>query len=144
MRRDEWVHESLEIGTPPLRERVANLPLIVDAFAGELRAYGRKAFVQPRFEALDLLDIGSQIVSGPTSVSSISGEMSIIYAQFEECIRNLQHEDVRVVVLVADQDALACPSHTTCLVVFLQSLQSRKDRGILFGLGIFGAESVVA
>lgn len=31
--------------------------------------------------------------------------------QLEEGVCNLQHEDVRVVVLVADQDAFACAAH---------------------------------
>jgi hypothetical protein len=32
MRGDEWVHEGLEVGPPPLRKSIANLPLVVDAF----------------------------------------------------------------------------------------------------------------
>lgn len=144
MRRDEWVHEGLEVRAPPLRERIANLPLVVDTFAGELRAYGRKALVQPRLETLDLLNVGSQVVARPIRMSSTSEYRGRIYAQLEEGIRNLQHEDMWVVVLMTDQDAFARPSHATCLVVFLQSLQPRQDRGIFFGLSIFGAESVVA
>lgn len=77
-------------------------------------------------------------------MSSTSEHRGMIHVQLKERIRNLQHEDVWVVVLMADQNAFARPSHTTCLVVFLQSLQPRQDRGILFGLSIFGAESVVA
>ena len=42
--------------------------------------------------------------------------------QLEEGVRDLQHEDVRVVVLVADQDAFARPSHAMFLVVFFESL----------------------
>lgn len=64
--------------------------------------------------------------------------------QLEEGVCDLQHEDVRVVVLVADQDAFASPSHAMLRVVFFQSLQSRKDRRILFWLAIFGSECVVA
>jgi hypothetical protein len=45
VRRDEWVHESLEIGSPPLRQCVADLPLVVDTFACELGADWRKALV---------------------------------------------------------------------------------------------------
>ena len=64
MRWDERVHEGLEIWPPPLRQCVTNLPLVVDAFASELRAYRRKALVQPGLEAFDLVILGAQIVSG--------------------------------------------------------------------------------
>jgi len=37
--------------------------------------------------------------------------------QLEEGVCDLQHEDVRVVVLVADQDAFAGPSHAMLRVV---------------------------
>lgn len=47
VRRDKWVHEGLEIGSPPLRQCVADLPFIVDAFACELGADWREALVQP-------------------------------------------------------------------------------------------------
>jgi len=35
---NEWVHERLEIGPPPLSQRVTNNPLIIDAFARKLRS----------------------------------------------------------------------------------------------------------
>ena len=54
MRRNERVHERLEIRPPPLCERVANLPLVVDTLARELAADGGEAFVQPVLEALQL------------------------------------------------------------------------------------------
>jgi hypothetical protein len=46
------------------------------------------------------------------------GEASLEVSQLEEGIRDLQHEDVRMVVFMADQDALACPSHSMLLIVF--------------------------
>ena len=64
--------------------------------------------------------------------------------QLEECICNLQHEDVRVVVLVADKYAFTCPSHAMFLVMLFETLQPRKNRRILFWLSIFCAECVVA
>lgn len=67
-----------------------------------------------------------------------------LHLQLEEGVCDLQHEDVRVVVLVADQHTLARPSHTMFLVVFLKALQAREHRGVFFGLRIFGAEGVVA
>ena len=50
--------------------------------------------------------------------------MSSTHSQFEESIGNLQHQDVGVVVLVADQDAFARPPHAMLLVVFLQTFQA--------------------
>ena len=64
--------------------------------------------------------------------------------QLEECVRDLQHENVGVVVLVADQNAFTCSSHAMFLVVFFKSLQSSKHRGVFFWLAIFRAERVVA
>jgi hypothetical protein len=48
-------------------------------------------------------------------------------AQLEEGVCDLQHKDVRVVVLMADQDGLARPSHAMLVVVLFESLQARKD-----------------
>lgn len=49
-----------------------------------------------------------------------------------------------MVVLMADEHALTCPSQAADLIIFLQPLQSRKHRRVLFGLGILGTEGVVA
>jgi hypothetical protein len=63
MRRDEGIHECLEVGSPPLRKRVADLPLVVDALACELRADWRKALVQPCLEAFDLVVLGAEVIA---------------------------------------------------------------------------------
>jgi hypothetical protein len=63
MRRDERVHEGLEIGSPPLRQCVANLPLVVNALACKLRANWCKALVQPRLEAFDLVVFGAEVIA---------------------------------------------------------------------------------
>jgi hypothetical protein len=63
MRRDERVHEGLEIGSPPLRQCVANLPLVVNALACELRANWCEALVQPRLEAFDLVVFGAEVIA---------------------------------------------------------------------------------
>ena len=44
--------------------------------------------------------------------------------QFEKRVRNLQHQNVWVVVLMADQDALAGSAHAMIDVVLFQSLQA--------------------
>lgn len=64
MRRNEGVHESLEVGPPPLCECVADLPFVVDARACELCADWRKALVQPCLEALNLVVFSAKIVAG--------------------------------------------------------------------------------
>jgi len=64
MRRDERVHEGLEVGSPPLRQCVANHPLVIDAFASELGTDWCEALVQPRLEALDLVVLSTEIVAG--------------------------------------------------------------------------------
>lgn len=42
--------------------------------------------------------------------------------QLEEGVCDLEHEDMRVVMLVADQDAFTRPSQTMFLVMFFQPL----------------------
>lgn len=126
MGRDEGVHEGLEVGPPPLREAVADLP-VARLLALAEPADGRQALVQARLEALDLVVFGAQVVAG----------------QLEEGVRDLQHQDVRVVVLVADEDALARPAHAVGGEVLLQPLQTRDDRRVLLGLRLLDAERVV-
>ena len=64
--------------------------------------------------------------------------------QLEKRVRNLQHQNVRVVVFVADQDTLAGSAHAMFHVVLFQSLQACKHRRILFWLVLFSTEGVVA
>jgi len=64
--------------------------------------------------------------------------------QLEKGIGNLQHENMRVIVLMTDENALTRPSHAILLVMFLESLQSGKNRGVFFGLCLFCAKGVVA
>ena len=144
MRWDEGVHERLEVGPPPLRKRIANAPLVIDALARELRADGRQALVQPRLEALNLVVFGLQVVARSVSTLVAKLRPCIVNVQLEEGICNLQHQNVRMVVLMADQHALARAPHAVLRVVFLQPLQPRKHRRIFFRLAIFGAECVVA
>jgi hypothetical protein len=144
MRRDKRIHERLEVGPPPLRKRIANAPLIIHALARELRADRRKALVQPRLEALDLIILGLEVVARSIPALVAKLRMCITNVQLEERVCNLQHQNVGMVVFVADQHALARPPHAMLLVVFFQPLQSRKHRRIFFWLAIFGAECVVA
>lgn len=63
MRWDKWVHESLEIRPPPLRQGVTDLPLLIDALAAELGADGGQPLVQPHLEAFYLLVFRLEIIS---------------------------------------------------------------------------------
>ena len=101
-------HEGLEIRSPPLREAVANLPVVVHAMRRvelpRVRRW-REAFVQPAFEAVDLVLSGLQVVSWAAShvfhvKHSQQGRWD--HAQLEERVRDLEHEDVWVAVIVHD------------------------------------------
>ena len=46
--------------------------------------------------------------------------------QLEKCVCNLQHQNMWMIMLVADQDTLASAAHAMFFVVFLQSLQTRE------------------
>lgn len=61
------------------------------------------------------------------------------HRQLEEGVGDLQHEDVRVPVVVHDEDALDGAPHAKVLVVVLQALEARGDGGVLLGLGLLGA-----
>jgi hypothetical protein len=34
VRRNKWIHEGLEVGTPPLGEAISNFPVVVDPVGG--------------------------------------------------------------------------------------------------------------
>jgi hypothetical protein len=64
VRWDEGVHEGLEVGPPPLRQCVADYPLVIDTLARELCADWCEALVQPRLEAFDLVVFRAEVVAG--------------------------------------------------------------------------------
>lgn len=65
------------------------------------------------------------------------------YLQLEECIRNLQHQHMGMVVLMTHQNALASPSHTMKAIVLFEALQPCQHRRILFWLRLLGTKGVV-
>lgn len=65
VRRQEGIHEGFEIGPPPLGQRVADLPFVVDALARKLAADGRQTLVESELEAFDLVVFCLQIVARP-------------------------------------------------------------------------------
>lgn len=126
MRRDKGVHEGLKVGPPPLGQAIANLPVsrlltLADA------ADGGEALVEAGLEPFDLVVLGAEVVAG----------------ELEEGVCDLQHEDVRVVVLMADEDALAGAAHAVLGVVLLEALEAGDDGRVLLGLGLLDAEGVV-
>lgn len=69
VRRNKRVHERLKVGSPPLCERVTNLPLIVHALAGELASDGGKPFVQTGLETFELAFVVVEVVAWPVHPS---------------------------------------------------------------------------
>lgn len=63
--------------------------------------------------------------------------------QLEKCIRNLQHQDVRMAMFMAHQNPLTGSAHTILLVMFLQPLETGEHGRVLLRLVLFGAEGVV-
>lgn len=59
--------------------------------------------------------------------------------QFEECVRDLEHEDVGVTVVVDYKDALYSPPHSKVFIVVLKPLQSCCHRGVFFWLSLLRA-----
>jgi len=63
MRRDEWVHERLEVRPPPLRQGVADFPFVVYAFARELRSDRGKPLIQSVAESRELLFMWVEVIA---------------------------------------------------------------------------------
>ena len=63
VRGQERVHERLEVRPPPLRQRIAHLPLVVDGLAAELGPDGREAFVETRLESGDLFVLRKEVIA---------------------------------------------------------------------------------
>jgi hypothetical protein len=61
------------------------------------------------------------------------------HTQLEEGIRNLEHKDMRVAVIMDDENTLDRPTHTKILIVILEALKTRRDRGIFLRLCFFCA-----
>jgi hypothetical protein len=52
---NKWIHESLEVGSPPLRKCVTNFPFVIDTFSRELGTDWGEAFVKSSLETVDLV-----------------------------------------------------------------------------------------
>lgn len=71
MSRQERVHERLKVGAPPLCQSVADVPILVDALAAELRAHRREALVQAGLESGNFVVILAEVVAGPAVICII-------------------------------------------------------------------------
>ena len=60
-------------------------------------------------------------------------------AQLEERVRDLQHEDMWMSVIMHDEDTLDRSSHPKVFIVVLQALKSRCDGGVFLGLCLLRA-----
>ncbi len=127
MRWDERVHESLEIRSPPLRQRITNLPLLINTLATELCTNRSQSLIKSHLEPVYLVIFGLEVVS----------------RQLEKGVGDLQHQDVRMVVLVTDEDALAGSSHAMLDIVLFEALEACENGRVFFRLRFLGAECVV-
>lgn len=127
MRWDERVHESLEIRSPPLRQRITNLPLLINTLATELCTNRSQSLIQSHLEPVYLVIFGLEVVS----------------RQLEESVGDLQHQDVRMIVFVTNEDALAGSSHTVLDIVLFEALEACENGGVFFRLRFLSAECVV-
>lgn len=64
--------------------------------------------------------------------------------QLKKRIRNLQHKNMRMIMLMTDQDALTRTAHAMLFVMLLEPLEPREHRRVFFGLVLLGPEGVVA
>jgi hypothetical protein len=62
-------------------------------------------------------------------------------AQLEERIGDLQHQYMRMPMIVDNEDALNRPPHAPVLIVVLQALQTRRDRRVFLRLRLFRTNS---
>jgi len=111
VRRYKWIHKCFKVRTPPLGEAVPNLPVVVDPVGGvELTRVTRwgQPVIKTTLEALQLIFAGFQVVT----------------RKLEECVGNLKHEDVRMTMVVNDEDALDRAAHAKVFIVVLETLKT--------------------
>jgi hypothetical protein len=107
-----------------LGETVADFPVVVNAMRGvKLTRIGRRceAFVKKAFESFDLVLSRFQVVTWAATCKSAKHQRAFCGEnwQFEEGVGDLEHEYVRVTVVVHDEDAFDRASHSKVLIVVL-------------------------
>jgi hypothetical protein len=77
---------------------------------------GGESLVQANAETLDLVCVRGEVVA----------------REFEECVCNLEHKDVGMIVFMADKDSFASAAHAMSDVVFFEAFETRYDGGVFF------------
>jgi hypothetical protein len=57
------IHKGLEIRPPPLRQRITDLPVFIDAFPRELGSYRRETLVQTLLKSFNFVILEVEIVT---------------------------------------------------------------------------------
>ena len=139
---NQTYHERLKIGSPPLSETVSNFPLVIDTMRRiKLFRFGGwgETLVQSALEAIDVVFTGFEVVARTARASdTVHGERKGCL-QLEKRVRDLEHEDVGVSMVVHDEDALYGAAHAKVFIVVLKTLKAGRNRGVFLGLGFLGA-----
>lgn len=61
--------------------------------------------------------------------------------QLKERVRDLEHEDVGMTMIVHDKDTLYGATHTKVFIIVLKALEARRHRRVFFGLSFLGADN---
>ena len=69
--------------------------------------------------------------------------MEVVTRKLEESVGYLEHKDMRVSVFVTEEDGFAGAAHAVVVIVASEAGQACEDRGVFFGLRLFGAQGVV-
>lgn len=68
MSRQKRVHEGLKIRPPPLCQGITNLPVLVDALTGELRADWRQTLIESFLESVDFFVVVMEVITRSESL----------------------------------------------------------------------------
>jgi len=119
-------HKSFKIWSPPLGQTVTNFPFVVEAVgAVELLRVGRgsETVIQAFFQTLYFVLAGFEVVARSVEMGLHTFmHWIMVYSQFEKGIGDLEHEDMRMAMVVNDEDAFNGATHAIILVVVLQTL----------------------
>ena len=147
MGRDKWIlfmqvssdtqpqtrrshHERLEIRPPPLSQTISNLPVVIHTMSRvELARFrGRgQAFIQPPLQTVDFVFTRFEIVPRPVVFCherQTTTLRSSWVLQLEKRVRDLQHKDMGMAVIVHYEDAFNGPPHSKIFIVILQTLET--------------------
>jgi hypothetical protein len=69
------------------------------------------------------------------------GDSKVLGLQLEKRVRDLQHEDVGMTMVVHDEDAFHGPPHSKVFIIILQALETSRYGGVLLGLCLLGARA---